>query len=312
MKNKLKLYLSIILMLLSTCFLTGCQLARESNTIKHSTESLCGLFVTVGDDRVDSFVNQEVKVNSKGEIEFSNTFSNNIIEGIMEDGHVKFGDIPGYYMGLVEVDLKDPMKNCYGADNGFKDVNYAINSMDGIEDNSYKATISVSRKTKKIININPVYVRADGSIYTVLGQSVGYMNTGASSGQIYSETLSDEKASTQGGVVTKEKKAFTINVAIIDEAKQVLIKEMNQDDSLIKTTIYSQKDADDFVVDPNTSYVIVEELMTDISNKDYIARSVYSLENKNLKEEFVSHSCSFPGEGGVIGTKTIRFIAKDQ
>jgi hypothetical protein len=307
----MKMYFLIALMILSTCFLSGCQLAKETMAANHKTDNLCGLFVTIGNDDGNSFVDSEVKVNSKGELEFSTTPSDHTIEGIMKDGRVTFGDIPGYYMGLVEVDLNNSMNNCYGSDKGFNDVKVALNSKDGIEDHRYEATITISRKTQKRIDINPVYVRADGNIYTVLGQNVGYMNYGTSSGQIYSQTLSDEKSITQGGIVKTEKKAFTVTLVIADEAKKVLIKEMNQEDGLIKTTLYSQGNTDDFIVSLNTSYVIVEEMMTDNDNKEYINRSVYSLENKNLDEEYVSHTCKFPGEGGVIGTKTIRFIRKN-
>jgi hypothetical protein len=277
---------------------------------KHNTESLCGLFVTIGNDIGDSFDGREVNINSKGELEISS--SNDTIEGIMKDGHVKFGDIPGYYMGLVEVDLNNSMNNCYGADKGFNDVNVAINSKDGIDEHGYEATITVSSKTQKLIDINPVYVREDGSIYTVPGQDVGYMNYGTSSGEIYSQTISDEKSSTQGGIVKTEKKSFTVTLVIADEAKHVMIKEMDKRDSLIKTTLYSQEDADDFIVNPNTSYVIVEEQMTNSDNKEYTNRSVYSIENNNLKDENVNHTCKYPGEGGVIGTKTIHFITNNK
>lgn len=312
MKNRMKLYFSITLVILTTSVLSGCQLAKETIAANHNTDNLCGLFVTIGNDNSNSLVYSEVNVNSKGEIEFSATPSDNSIEGIIKDGHVSFGDIPGYYMGLVEVDINNSMNNSYGADKGYNNVKVALNSKDGIEEHRYEATLTISRKTQRQIDINPVYVRADGSIYTVFGQNIGYMNDGGSSGEIYSQTLSDEKSITQGGIVKTEKKAFTVTVVISDEADQVLIKEMNQEDVLIKTTLYSEEDADDFIVSSKTSYVIVEEIMTDNDNKHYINRSVYSLENQNLDEVYVSHTCKFPGEGGVIGTKMIHFITKNQ
>lgn len=310
MKSRRKTCFLIALLILSTSFLSGCQLAKETMAVNHNTENLCGLFVTIGNDIGDAFVSRDVNLNSKGELEISS--SNDTIEGVMKDGHVKFGDIPGYYMGLVEVDLNNSMNNCYGADKGFNDLNVAVNSKDGIDENSYKATITISSKTQKLVDINPVYIREDGSIYTVPGQDVGYMNYGTSSGEIYSQTISDEESSTQGGIVKAEKKSFTVTLVVADEAKQVMIKEMNQKDELIKTTLYSQEDSDDFIVNPNTSYVIVEEQMTNSANNEYTNRSAYSISNNNFIGEYVSHTCKYPGEGGVIGTKTIRFITKNK
>ncbi len=312
MRNNVKIRLLMLVLILSTCLLSGCQLARDTASIKQATESLCGVFVTINDDMNYSLSNHEIKVNSKGELEFIDLSSSQTIEGVMEDGHVTFGDTPGYYMGLVEIDLNNSMNNCSGTDIGFRDTKYFVNSTDGMEEHSHEATITISRKTDKIIKMNPVYVRSDGSIYTILEQNGGYVYTGSSGAQMYTQTLSDEKSTTQGSMVKKEKKAFIIHVAMVDEAKHVLIKEMNREDSLIKTTIFTQTDAEDFIVDSNTSYVIVEELMTDNNDKDYIARSVYSLEDKDLTEEYISHTCSFPVENGIIGVKNIRFISKSQ
>jgi hypothetical protein len=254
--------------------------------------------------------NTKVTVNGKGEVEFSNPFTPNTVEGTMKDYRVKFGDVTGYYMGYVDVDQNNSMNNCSGADQGFHDVKFFTNSKDGLLEQSAEATLSISRNSREVIHINPVYIRSDGSIYTLLGQDIGYMNTGESIGSIYSQTLTDEKKSTFGDVIKSEKESYKVNIALVDEAKQVLIKEMNANDTLIKSTLYSQTDADDFVTDPNTSYVIVEELMSYNNSKEYTKRSIYSLEDKITEAEYDYHICNFPGEGGIIGTKSIRFRLK--
>jgi hypothetical protein len=309
MKNKKRFYFTTVLIILSSCILTGCQLANETIAV-NNPDQLCGVFVTLGNEIYPSMDDTEVTVNGKGEVTISNQPSANIVEGTMEDGRVKFGDVTGYYMGYVDIDFNNSMNNCSGADQGFHDVKYAVFSKDGKEEIEAEATLSVSRNSREVIHINPAYIRSDGSIYTILGQDIGYMNTGESSGSIYSQTLTDEKKSTIGDIITSEKESYKVNIALVDEAKQVVIKEMNTNDALIKTTLYSQTDADEFVTDPNTSYVIVEELMSSYNTKEYTKRSIYSLKVNDPEAEYNYHTCNFPGEGGVIGTKSVRFKLK--
>lgn len=104
------------------------------------------------------------------------------------------------------------------------------------------------------------------------------------------------------------KKTFAVTVVIAEEAKQVVIKEMDHMDSLIKSTPYTRESDDDFILEPNTSYIIVEELMTDDHNSPYINRNIYNPIDTPGVSEKPSHACRFPDDNGVIGAKLIRFV----
>lgn len=315
-RNRTRIVLSVLL-LLSVCFLSGCQLALEDELTAHESERICGVFVTIGLNPSELYNNQldntQFKINRKGEIELQATNpASRQIEGTMtEDGHVKFGKYHGYYIGEGElIDPNGEKQLTNFADPGFYDVKVAHYEKEDGKDISFEGTLSIDRNSSQIIHMNPVYQREDGGIYTILGYNVGYSSSGNASGIVLSQSFSNTIASSGGSHRgnKKENTSFKVNIEMTNAATQILIKEMNSKDELIRTTEYYPDSPEEFIVDPNAYYILVEERNN--NKTDNITRYIYNLENIDLEEYYVGHTCHFPGDDDVIGVKQIRFINK--
>ncbi len=315
MKNNYKKRIALsILLLLSTCLLSGCQLAQKDSLTAHEAEKMCGIFITIGLDTsklyMEQLKNTSFKINSQGDLEIQPMSPSTMeIEGTMTgDGHVTFGEYQGYYMGLEEVtDSKGEKYSSSYADPGFYDVKSAFNDKEDGTEISFEGTLAINRNAEKIIHMNPVYQRQDGSIYTILGQSMGYSSSGNASGMVLSQTFSNATTSSGSSRSTrKESTSFKVSIAMLDAARQIIIKEMNNRDELIKITEYYPDSPEEYVVDPKTYYILVEERNN--NKTDNIKRYVYNFESIDLKDYYVAHTCHFPGEDDIIGVKSIHFI----
>ncbi len=317
MKNRIiSGFVLSLLLLLSTCILYGCQLAQEDDFTAHESERMCGIFVTIGLDTAKLYneqqKNAQFKINSQGKLEVLNMNPASMeIEGIMTgDGHVKFGEYQGYYMGEGEViDTNGKKQPTNFADPGFYDVKCAYNEKDNGKDISFEGTLAIKKNSMKIIHMNPVYQRGDGSLYTILGQNMGYSSSGNSSGMVLSQTFANTTTSSGSSrLVKKENTSFKVNIAMVDEATQIMIKEMNSKDELINATEYFPDSPEEYVVDPKAYYILVEE--RNHNKTDNIKRYIYNLESINLEEYYIGHTCHFPGDDAVIGVKNIHFVNK--
>lgn len=318
-KNRRYLYLPDILLitLLFILPLSGCQLAKETGTAAADRDQLCGVFVTFG--RPERPVNEaslsdiNVKVNKKGELviddqDLKSAFENKVEGTPYDNGStIRFDGLEGYYMGSLHQDINGEDSIVNMADKGFHDMKYAVNKTDEGESRSCEGTLSVSTKFHKIVDVNPVYIRDDGTYYTIMGQSTGVSFSGSTSGSVYSQTLDNSFSSTVNGKTITDKDSYKVNVTVTDETKQVFIKEMNQYDELIKTTEYLRDDPEEFIVDSNTAYIIVEETLENSMTDPYVKRSVYSLDKDGMANDKVTHTCGYADADYVIGLKIISF-----
>ena len=126
-------------------------------------------------------------------------------------------------------------------------------------------------------------------------------------GTAYSKSLDNSYSTTIDGKTTTKKECYKVHIISADEAEQIFIKEMNEEDELIKTTEYFIDSPEEFVVDDNTAYVIVEELMDNYFTGPYVKRSIYSLVQETSTDSTVSHNCHFSEENGIIGLKMVEF-----
>ncbi len=308
-----------MVMMICSITLTGCQLAMPTINTNVTSDKLCGAFVTIG--YYDLAINNEalndidVSFNSKGEAIFDegafSTLSENRIEGkITEDkSNVIFDGIQGYYMGILHQPIENgEYSNAIMCDPGLSDVKFAVNVTDNSENQTGEATLYVSTKFQEIFYLNPVYLTSDGSYYTILGRAQGASFSGDISGSVCSQTLDSEITQTNDGSSKTEQSSYKINVAVVDEVKKTTIKEMNQNDELLKTTEYMPDSPDEFTVDSKTAYVIVEELLSNSSKENYAKRNIYIPLPLDSTEATNQHSCNFPGENNVIAQKHIKFI----
>jgi hypothetical protein len=166
-------------------------------------------------------------------------------------------------------------------------------------------TFFVGTEFQDSFYLNPIYQRGDGTYYTIIGQGMGIMGSGSNIGTVYSQTLDNTVTQTVDGKTKTEKDSFKINVEVVDSAEHIVIKEMNQKDELIKCTEYLPGDPEEFTVDANTQYIIVE----DINDSDVITkRSIYSINKEILETERVSHDWNLINENNIITVKEINFV----
>jgi hypothetical protein len=307
-----------MVMLLCTFTLAGCQLAIPTTNTNTTTDKLCGVFVTIGyrdlSMNEEAFKDTDVTINNNGEIIFDESTNaalhENRIEGkISKEKHtVIFEGISGYYMGnLQEQDANGEYYNSLMCDPGLSDVKYRINATDTSEEQNGEATLYVSMKFREAFYLNPVYLTSDGSYYTLLGNSQGVSFSGEMS-TICSQTIDSAITKKIGDSSKTEKSSYKINVAVVETVTKVMMKEMNQNDELIKVTEHLPNSPDEFIVDSETSYVIVEEILDSSLKVNGVKRSIYLPLPRDSYETSNQHCCNFPGENGVIAQKFIKFI----
>jgi len=321
MKNKrrIRLLSALMVMLLCTITLTGCQLAIPTTNSNVTSDKLCGVFVTIGYNNIpindDVLKDSEVTFNSNGEITFDEianaSSSGNKIEGKKseERNTVVFDGTTGYYMGILhELGTNGEYFNSLMCDPSLNDVKYAINATDNTEEQNGEATLFVSKKFHEVFYLNPVYLTGEGSYYTILGNAQGASFFGETSGSICSQTIDSAITQSDGNTSKTEKSSYKINLEVVDEVKKTVIKEMNQNDELIKVTEYLPNSPEEFTVESETSYVIVEEVLDGSSKVPCVIRNIYVPLSRDSIETSNQHHCNFPGENGVIAQKLIKFV----
>lgn len=322
MKNKRLCYLFIMIILvsLSTLLFTGCQLALETTETEVIEDNLCGVFVTLGDSvrsvyhkeqdgsnlQFSSFINP-----TDTELNFSQQTLR--VDGVTaEDGSTVDFPMDGYFIGFNRTLLEDgtPCTSLTGGE-GLSDVKFAVNSKDEVEETlTCEATLYVNTDFKEIVHLNPVYQDKSGTYYILPDQVSGNSFSGATIGSVFTQNIDHTTTETYGDRTITEKRAFTLHVSIVDEVDQVFIKEMNDKDELIKITESFPASPEEFVVDPNTSYVIVEEYLSNTEKGNLIKRSIYSPLPKDSNETSNYHYSNFAGEKGRINQKLIKFITE--
>lgn len=319
MKNKrhFKIFTTIVI-LLCIITLTGCQLAIPTTGTYKTTDQLCGVFVTIGYNNLpmkeEAIINSAIKIGKNGEISFDESINPSLfetkIEGKLdkEKNIVVFDGISGYYMGNHRSkDAKGESYNALMCDPALTDVKYGVNVTDDSEEHKGEATLYVSKQFREAFYLNPVYLSDDGSYYTILGNSQGTSFSGEVS-TVCSQTIDSAITTKQGDSSKTEKSSYKMNVAVVETVKKILIKEMNQKDELVKVTEYLPSSPDEFIVNSETSYVIVEEALTGSRKDNGIKRSVYVPLSRASIETSNQHRCNYPGENYVIAPKYVKFV----
>lgn len=315
MKNKRRIGVSLIIwcLLLTTLLPASYTLAQKDGG-SYNKDRLCGLFVTIG---YQDLPMNNLPIDDTAFSKASSNFFNiedlsyrRIVEGISnKDGDIEFEGIKGYYMGESKIYDNEGNQISTGLHaKGYVDGKLSSSSMDDVDEETYEATLQFSSQFSDTANINPVYMREDGSYYTVFGEIMGYMFNGEiyEPGQIYSTTINNTFTSTLDGKSKSVKDNFILKFNVVNESNEIIIKEMNDKDEVIKITKYQEDDPNKFILDKETSYVIVESIANSTGDT-IIDRRIYSMKKAKSNISPIYHPCNFAGEDGVIGTKSIEF-----
>jgi len=320
MKNKGRL-IFLLIMLINMITLTGCQLALPDSNTQISADKLCGVFLTIGDQEFP--INDEQLAASVDSIPSSaealfehSTFApinEHRFEGKLtaEQNDMLFDGLEGYFMGVIS-DSTVNDEPCYGlvCSPDLTNAKLAVNVTETSKENSGEATLYVSEEFKDLCYLNPVYITSEGSYYVVMGNSHCTSFSGSTTGSVYSLTIDTKTTKTHNNSTEANKDTFKINIAVVDEIQKVTIKEMDQNDNLVKTTDFDNESPEEYIVTDDTSYVIVEEMYTNASKENVIKRSIYTPLPKDSSESSNLHFCNFLGENEVVIRKMIKFVSK--
>ena len=314
--NKRKLILPFVI--LCTLFFTGCQLAKPTNSDIYSSDRLCGVLITIGNNNSlerQELSDEDITVNRKGKVELQDsalaTAGEARVEGkAAKDGHtVVFDGIPGYYMGLLtEKGTTGEDCNVLMCDSSLNNLNVGVNITDEVKEQTCEATLYVNTGFSEAFYLNPVYLTSDGTYYTLLGHATGTSFSDSPSGSICSQTIKSNVTQTTDTSSKSEQSIYKVNVKSVDVVKKVVIKEMNHGDELIRSSEYLPDSPENYIVLKDTAYVIVEETLVNNQNAEYIKRSAYTPLPKSSDETGNQHLCNFSGENNVIHPKSINFM----
>jgi len=283
-QSKLFIVLIIAIAMLIS-MLSGCKLARKdvpSSLGTNNQDILCGAFVTIGNSY-------------SGDEEY---------EGIVqEDGTIKLKGLEGYYFGFKNtVDPNgDYVSSVY--DKQFNDVSPSVNCVDNNEIDRMEVTLYCNSNFNNILNLCRVYQRMDKSYYGIKTPGVIVDNGGG----IGSINISDSNKITVDGISKEIKTEFILNYAIADESQSVTIKQLNSQDKVIKSVPYLKGDSDNFKIDKDTAYIIVEEMVKNASGKLQPKRSIYSLDHKIAEDESITHLLYYSSKNNILEPKKIIF-----
>lgn len=350
--KKIYMMLALVLIFLSTSLLYGCSLADPNDKLGSKTETLCGLFLTLEEDIKEytpqdgDSVKQEsgkwklyradgsVKVLEKEEAD--SYFSDKKIEGTIDkNDNFNFGGIRGSYIAYTIKKEKENGKiESYGSTLSSPDVydidtNVHLGKDDSIasdqgwnENNEDRSTTSVTGKVaipinyKGVVYINPIYKRANGSIYTVIPGSSGmYLQKGDSgaSGQSIKESTNINISGLNHSINTKDYE-FKFLIERADYLENAVIKQFDKNDRMIKmTNMAFDKSEGKLLLDQNTAYVIVEEKLIDENGKVFIKRSIYDCDKVTLikdKDSFLGHTFKYTGKDNRIYQISLEFVRK--
>lgn len=301
MRNK-KIFM-LILTLIATFALTGCQLALQNGATGKSQDKLIGVYVSY--DYVDlfdfeSYMNNNLKF-SGGEIKIDGTTQK--YEGRMyatRKDKVKtvsqgekytetiyvFEETPG--IGLFTPTIIDPINPdviciASGGDEGFSDVKRHVKSGDNEDGLELEGTVYIpSGSMSSAIYINPVYQSADGSIYLISGQ--GFSATGDNSeGGVYSQTLTDTVTVTENGKIKSFSTSVKVSIATMNPTKTVTIIQMDKDSNLLKKDYYKPEEVPETLFPEKAAdYIIVESAKESFDKQPKIERTLFSKGDNSL------------------------------
>lgn len=309
-----KKILSLALLIILSMNLSACQLARSDSEYKE-TENLCGTFITYYKEGEGSTFDDENK-------KYYATFGEELLDKDIEK--YKFEDLEGYALFLhTEGEGEDKVVGVVG-DDVFGNINLSVNvntednSKDVItvedtdelpepdvnvtsEENKISGTIYVTREFKGIIQFNPI-IKEGKKYYTIRDGNSVYIdgeNEGVSSKSSSSNSKTNVNSKTK-----IEKFSYTVSIEPVDELKNIKIKEMSSNDTLIDIKEIVHKNNDyKFKISKNTAYIIVEENCIDKNGKEIIKRTIYDRDKINNDE--TNHLCNYANDDGLVVPKNL-------
>lgn len=262
----------IIICILFSLSLCGCQLAKKESIIKPKEDQLVGGFITHEHMEPLSFdeSGKAKKIYAKKTID--------------KDNHeiYQFNHMDGYLMLIQNGKAKDGSSytKSYGGD-GFTD--YKIHSFvsDEEDKNTLIGTLSIpitdSNSQINEFYLNPVYEDAKGNLYTVAGS--GVFSDATYEGEATSQSISYSK---QKNKQKKETVEVTIKIVNVYAPNKIIILGMNERNEIIEIKQYKPNALPD-KIETNASYLIVKSEKTNLDKQVIASGDIYSRDKNEIQ-----------------------------
>lgn len=159
---------------------------------------------------------------------------------------------------------------------GLSDPDLRYNESDDSEEHSIGGTVYLLSGTgNTVCYANPVYQRADGSIYVSQGHGVSASGD-SPEGMELSSTLSGETTTIENGRTKTEKSSVSIRYAFMDKPVRVTVCQMNSGHRVIKEEDYRPGNMpEELAAEAGTEYILVETEKEGPSGEKTVSREVY-------------------------------------
>ncbi|MBO5198709.1 MAG: hypothetical protein J6B85_09380 [Lachnospiraceae bacterium] len=284
--RRFPLLLPVLLSFLLLSF-TGCTLAKEESPDDFRKDRLYGVYVT---QEIQAFepkpIPEGTTFSSISELQQSLSESGTAILTAVPDekGDVAFEGMDGWLLAvrlISDAESEIPSIGFY-TDPEFTDLQLNTSAGDNRQEISAEGTLHIPAGTGKPYYLYPVWETSDGSVYISSADRTGGFASsyGSSAGGSFTKTIKNETTATdESGTSHTEITSFKVVLQLIDGIQSVTIKEMSQDDTLLRATPLTPEQTS-FTLLPDTAYFIAEEL--EAGSDGLITRSIFTVpENTN-------------------------------
>ena len=265
MKLKIMIVVCCTLML---CTLTGCQLANKNEEANSNADRLVGVLIT----------KEYLAFQSPLYAHFvPDTFDN---EEANATGKFVFEGIDGIEFFIVTVPAANEEYNISTsmAHPAISNPLFSFSETDEGKNSSIDGTIFVAPSSKiNHLYFNPIYQSADGkSVYAIAGDSYVIEPESNVLDFIFSQTMNETKTITENGKTKTEGMTVKISISLKLAPEKIVILQMGFDDAIVSKTEHEPVQMpDDFILEMNTTYFIVETHSRDNLGNLIISREIY-------------------------------------
>lgn len=188
---------------------------------------------------------------------------------------------------------------------GLSDPDLRYNESDDSEEHSISGIVYLLSGTgNTVCYANPVYQRADGSIYVSQGHGISASGD-SPEGMELSSTLSGETTTMENGKTKTEKCSVSIRYVFMDKPVRITVCQMDRRHRVIKEEDYRPGDMpEELSAEAGTEYILVEIEKESPSGEKTVSREVYDYP----ADEEIYLTSFFAREDGIVVKRETRVL----
>lgn len=279
--------------------LTSCQLAVEDAGEIASDDRLAGYFVTTEyldlfdfdgylNDNINSFSGGELIVDTDaqkyqgrlyGTLTTETLTSEETGETAVIDKYI-FEGIEGipFFAATISVPEEQYSYRTFITGDEISGGHTGVHTGDSEDNTTLEGVVYVTSSNiiRTTYYFNPVYQRADGSVYLTAGSGMTYSSDIGGEGERYSQTMEDTYTVTENGITKTENISVKLSVSVMHKPEKIIILQMDDNSNLLARIEYAPGALPDtFVPEPDAAYLVVETHKRDTAGGAIIERDIY-------------------------------------